>query len=994
MDCPNPVFQMKRIQSITFGTLAIVLFVGGNQLAQSVVNDSDSNRNAGTLDSHPGNFSRSNDIDFNRDIRPILSNHCFACHGPDTKTRESGLRLDQPDDLDLEELLSRIQSNDDSDRMPPPESKKPLNKKQIELLQRWIEQGGRYDGHWAFQLPGKADVPNQVHPVDYFVDAALTQRGRSRSKQAEPEILLRRVYLDLTGLLPPLDVVDAFVRNPTQSAYEKIVDDLLSSKAYGERWARRWLDLARYADTNGYEKDRDRSIWPYRDWVIRAYNSDMSFDQFTIEQLAGDMLATSTESQKIATGFHRNTMLNEEGGIDPLEYRYYAMVDRVATTGTTWLGMTIGCAQCHTHKYDPISHDEYFSLMAYLNNVDEPDLFLETDATRKQREHDHKKAAELIADIEKHWPRPKSKKPADSTDSNDFETAFKDWLQKEKNNRALWKVIQPESTKTNLPFLTKQSDGSIFAGGDTTKHDTYDLRFAPTGNAISAIRLEVLPDPRLPGEGPGLTFYEGRKGDFFLAEFQVLANDGQRIGFAKVTETYAKNQFGSNRVAAELATDGDFQSGWSIAGQQGSRNVAVFNMAKPFKADKPFTIRMEFGRHFASSLGKFRISVANEKKTLLATNLSDEDAKLLDSKQPLSEQALRKSFVLQAPQLIQQANRIRQWSKHHRGVSTLVLKERPSGQGRPTQLYHRGEFTQPKHRVQPKLPTALLAGSVEKPQPRNRLEFARWLVSDRNPLTARVVVNRQWAAFFGTGLVETLDDFGMQGTPPTHPELLDYLAVYLMNQDWSVKKVHRLIVTSKTYQQSSNALLQDSNSDRWLARFPRRRLEAEIIRDASLQAAGILNLKMYGPPVRPPQPEGAAPNFSQSKWKASQGKDRFRRSIYTYQKRTAPFEMLLTFDGTSGESCIARRDVSNTPLQALTLLNDPMFVEIAGAFGNRMESVDGKLENKIRTGFRWLLTRQPSTTELEALTRFYQTHRDWTALARVMLCLDEAITKN
>ena len=931
-------------------------------------------------------FGTENKIDFNRDVRPILSNHCFVCHGPDKKAREAGLRLDRRENVDFEEVQSRISSDDSSERMPPSHTNKPLNAKQISILNKWINQGAKYDIHWSFRPISNPKVPEKIHPIDYFVDRALDQRALKRSKRAEPAVLVRRLYLDLIGLPPPLEVVEQFEANPTAQAYEALVDKLLQSPRYGERWARRWLDLARYADTNGFEKDRDRSIWPYRDWVIRALNEDLPFDQFTIEQLAGDMLPNATESQRIATGFHRNTMLNEEGGIDPLEYRYYALVDRIATTGTTWLGLTLGCAQCHTHKFDPITHQEYFSLMAYFNNADEPQLFLQSKKHRDQRANDLRQAQTLIGKLEKSWP-------ANSKSGKDLKSAFANWKAAEKDNLTPWTTIAPVAMSTNLPFLQLEKNNVIFARGDTTKHDTYRLKFSPQKNQITAIRLEALPDPRLPGGGPGMTYYEGTKGDFFLAEFTLKLEDGTPFKWGRITETYAKNRFGKNPVSARLATDGDFQSGWSIAGRLGTRQAAVFNLARPIPAGKAFTIVMEFGRHYSSSLGKFRLSVANERKAINASTLTDSQAKWLSASDPSSKQKLLRHFLMRAAPVQKQADRIRNLLKTNRGVSTLVMQERNYSQQRKNHIYHRGEFTQPKELVSVGIPEVLIGKNRNK-MPQNRLEFARWVVSKNNPLTARVVANRHWAAFFGTGLVPTLGDFGMQGSPPSHPELLDFLASTLIKNRWSLKKLHRLIVTSQTYQQTSVLSASQQKQMVWLPAFPRRRLEAEIIRDTALQAAGILNLKMFGPPVRPVQPAGAAANFQKSVWRPSPGRERFRRSIYTYQKRTAPFAMFMTFDGTSGESCIAKRNISNTPLQALTLMNDPMFMEIAKAFGQRMDSENELIEKKIEIGFRRLLTRKPDPAELQMLKLFYVRHRDWTAVARVLLCLDEAITKN
>ena len=920
----------------------------------------------------------SGQVSFNDDVRPILSNHCFACHGPDEATREAGLRLDVANDVDTAELLQRIASDGADFVMPPPRHNKPLTKQSRNVLKRWVEGGANYEKHWSFVAPKKPAVPADVHAVDFFVDRKLAKNKLKRSAKAEPATLIRRVYLDLIGLPPTTEQASAFIRDPTRENYEAIVDQVLASPRYGERWARKWLDLARYADTNGYEKDRDRSIWPYRDWVIRAINEDMPFDQFTIEQLAGDMLPDATQSQLVATGFHRNTMLNEEGGIDPLEFRYRAMTDRVATTGTTWLGLTTECAQCHTHKFDPITHEDYFGLMAYMNNADEPDLYLKRANEAEKRDARIAKAEKLTRELKSHWPKSTEEKK-----QPEFETAFDEWRKEQYASLVSWHTITPKSMTTNMPHLTQEADGVIFASGDITKADRYELKFEANEIPVTAIRLEALPDTRLPFGGPGMTYYEGKGGDFYLTEIEATLEDGKVLAWGKASATYAGNAFGGKGVGAQLSVDGDIQSGWSIAGRAGFRHVAVFNLKDPIPAGSAFTLTMKFGRHFASSLGKFRISVAKSERELSAIEISDH---------AMDRKKLEQIFLMQAKPVEKHANEIRNLLHPLQGDSTLIMRERSADNPRKTHLHHSGEYTQPKHEVQPRLPEAIFA-DFQSP-PKNRIEFAKWLVSRDNPLTARVVANRQWAAFFGTGIVKTVADFGMQGESPSHPELLDFLAVELMDKGWSIRKLHRLIVTSETYQQSSKFENPNANAERLLQRFPRRRLEAEIIRDASLAAAGLLSEKMYGPPVKPPQPAGAAANYSKSNWKASEGVDRYRRSIYTYQKRTAPFAMYTTFDASSGESCLAKRDVSNTPLQALTLMNDPMFVEIADTLGKRMSEIEGDDGVKIEAGFQWLLIRKPNEDEMQMLRAFHDKHPDWTSVARVLLCLDEAITKN
>ncbi|MGI9243392.1 MAG: DUF1553 domain-containing protein, partial [Verrucomicrobiales bacterium] len=515
---------------------------------------------------------------------------------------------------------------------------------------------------------------------------------------------------------------------------------------------------------------------------------------------------------------------------------------------------------------------------------------------------------------------------------------------------------------------------TIFAGGDTSKHDVYSIQFAPQQNPITALRLEALPDDRLPARGPGTTYYEGRKGDFYLTEFKIAGST-----IASATESYSKNRFGNNPVSAKLATDGDIQTGWSVADRVGARHVAVFVLEEPLPAGQPIDLEMHFGRHYASSLGKFRVSATSSSQGPIASNRDPLVGRLLakDSLTGPERELLFEAFLMQQPALAAQAERIRKLRQPPAGTLTLVMQERPPGHPRKTYLHHRGEFLSPRQAVSPRIPDAIFPPGA--PLPKDRLEFARWLVSGTNPLTARVVANRHWAAFFGQGIVTTLDDFGMQGELPTNQPLLDYLAVSLVENGWSLKKLHREIVLSAAYRQKE---------------LPRTRLEAEIIRDSALRIAGSLSDKMYGPPVRPPQPGGVTEvAYGSPKWNASSGADRSRRSIYTYQKRTAPFAMFTTFDGGSGEAGIARRDRSNTPLQALTLMNDPMFLEISEAFGKSIAGTPGDDQTRIRLAFRRALTRQPEDSELAKLVGFHEQHQNWTALARVLLSLDETITK-
>jgi len=1082
------------------------------------------------------------EVDFNRDVRPILASKCFACHGPDKESREAKLRLDDrasavkkeaivPGKLEDSEFHYRIRSDDPDEVMPPPKSHATLTAKEKDLLDQWIKEGAKYDKHWAFVPPVALAPPGKDskwarNEIDSFVLENLEKHDLKPSPEADRYSLIRRLYLDLTGLPPTPLEADKFVNDKGPNAYENLVDSLLKSSRYGEKWAREWLDLARYADTNGYEKDRPRNIWPYRDWVIRALNADMPYDQFTIEQLAGDMLPNATNDQKIATGFHRNTQLNEEGGIDPLEFRFYAAVDRVATTGTVWMGLTTGCAQCHTHKYDPITHDEYYGLMGLLDNVDEPDLLLYTDAQTKQKSDLEKQIDQKIKDIQKNNP--------------DFEQAFATWRKTEEPKATSWRTLEPDSMKTNLPKLEVLEDGSIFSSGDVTKRDVFDLNFT-SQQAITALRLEVLPDDRLPNRGPGRCYYEGRKGDFFLSEFSVHAN-GKKQEIINPTSTFGKISIGGGSAKASNVTDGDGSSGWSTAGQQGKANHLILPLGKPIPANTTFSIQMLFERHFVVSLGRFRISASSTAKQPKAQSLGVEMERVLSLKKqasPMDLSSLRslylekvylekpiaqnKETVGKSTQWIWNAksNRPKEtlffskrfelqeipesaeifftcddkvefflnghaigstdlWSKpvtstlkkhfrkganfltakasnqaglagliaqlslkskngktqrvasdaswkfvpqlsnskskdwHTRDLQnaqpavvvgkygdkpwgslnlstqgpakkpntitqlrnrlpkpnhTLIMLERPKDNPRPTKLRHRGEYTNPKHEVPSGIPE--IFNLQNRNEPANRLEFARWLVSTDNPLGDRVTVNRAWRSFFGYGLIRTSGDFGTQAPAPDHPELLDWLAVEFRKNGMSLKKLHRLIVTSSIYRQSSKAskkLLDLDPQNRLLARGPRFRLSGELIRDHMLAASGKLSSKMFGPGVYPPQPLSVlAHAFGNKGWNASKGEDRYRRSVYTFVKRTAPFAGYMTFDGSSGENCLARRDRSNTPLQALTLLNDEMFLELARAVG---KEVHLQKKDPVLTLFRRFLTRPPSPEETKTLQAY------------------------
>jgi hypothetical protein len=890
--------------------------------------------------------------------------------------------------------------------MPPPSAKNPLSPEQKRILREWVKRGAEYTQHWAFVAPKSPAVPEVKgaswarNAIDRFVLARLEKEGLKPAPEAEKLTLLRRVYIDLIGLPPTPAEADAFLADTRPGAHERVVERLLASPAYGERWGRKWLDLARYADTNGYEKDRPRSMWPWRDWVIRSLNANMPFDEFTLRQLAGDMLP---EKDEVATGLHRNTMLNEEGGIDPLEFRFHAMTDRVSTTATTWLGLTLGCAQCHSHKFDPFSQTEYYQFMAFLDNADEVTIDVPNERVKTRREAALRKVRDAEAALASKFPGGEKAR----------EEAFQKWLKAEKAKAVVWRVMRPAKARSNLPLLTIEKDGGVFCSGDMSKADTYEVTFRNVREGITALRLEVLADGRLPNGGPGRVYYEGPFGDFFLSEVTVLA-DGKPV---KLVD--ASNSFASGGSTAKAALDGNKQTGWSINGGQGKDHHAVFRLEKPLGKVKELTVRLLCERYYAAGLGRFRISATTGSTPAVARALPLDADELLLTKEP--GERLRQIHLMAAPELAkvrQEVDALRRAVPAY--PTTMVFRERPAHHPRPTHRRHRGEFLQVREKVSPGTPQAL---GLPKDAPKDRLGFARWLLSAENPLTARVVVNRHWAAFFATGVVGTVQDFGTQGELPSHPELLDWLAAEYRTSGWDTKRLHRLIVTSATYRQSSAvtaALREKDPKNRLLARGPRLRLEAEQIRDAVLSASGLLHMKLGGPSVFPPQPanvttEGA---YGRLDWKVSPGLDRYRRGLYTFMKRTAPFAMAGTFDGPSGEFCVAKRESSNTALQALTMLNDQAILEAAQEMGRRAMTDYGSVNDRVRIMFRRVLTRAPTPQERDMLLRFVLAQKArakakafdaaalagagpgdvneraaWVALARVLFNLDEFIVR-
>jgi mono/diheme cytochrome c family protein len=992
-------------------------------------------------------------IDFGRDIQPVLAKHCHACHGPDEQ--EGNLRLDEKDAAlqggDSGKLLvagksgqslimERIAATDESVRMP--QKGNPLPAETIALLKRWIDEGATWPQrasaddprrhHWAFQPPQRPALPvlesaSEFHnSIDAFVFARLEKEGLRPSPEADKQALLRRLSLDLTGLPPTPEEADAFMADRAPDAYDRVVDRLLAGPHYGERWARRWLDLARYSDTNGYEKDRPRSIWPYRDWVIAALNADMPFDQFTVEQIAGDMLPGATPQQRIATGFHRNTMINEEGGVDNAEFRFASVVDRVATTGTAWLGLTLGCCQCHSHKFDPISQKEYYQFFALLNNADEPELNVPSPEVEQRRQGIAAEIAELEARTK-------------ATAGDDIETAFAVWEQQAAQKAKRWTVLAPHQVVSQKEAtLTVLADGSTLASGDIPNNDTTFVHL-PLVNAprkITAIRLEVLPHESLPNGGPGRAVFDsggGPKGDFLLSEIEAALLSTEKpepLKLQNATQSYTQE----GRSAAK-AIDGVLDTGWSVKGKIGEPHRAVFELSEPLEVGPGKTLQITLFQEYIHqmTIGRFRLSVTGDDLPAAAHEGPAEiEAALLVPRNERTgeQQTLLRDYFLRvvAAQTAEMRKKIAALQASLPPlVPTLVMQERLPANARVTRIHQRGEFLRPQEVVQPGVPSVLHPLRKEQ-ENATRLDLARWLVDPKNPLVGRVSVNRAWQAFFGRGLVRTSEDFGTQGARPSHPELLDSLALEFTHRGWSQKALHRRIVLSRTYRQSSRVTSENLARDPYnelLARGPRLRVEAEMVRDLALAAGGQLTEQIGGPSVYPPQPPGGAGiSYGSAEWKTETGANRFRRGIYTFAKRTSPYSTLATFDAPSGETCIARRERSNTPLQSLTLLNDTVFVEAAQALSRlAMQETAATPLERVTLLFRRCLTRSPTVDEAAPLVQFYEKElvrlkagelsaaaivgdakngpagsdlnewAAWTLVARAVLNLDETITK-
>ena len=955
-------------------------------------------------------------VEFNRDIRPLLSDNCFACHGPDTQKVKGGLRLDVRDQAVKpaksgkvalvpgrpaeSELVRRLLTTDADDLMPPAESHKTLTTAQKELLQRWIAEGAEYQGHWAYTPPVRPEIPPGAAAIDFLVRQRLTELGWSPSPEADRRTLIRRLSFDLLGLPPKPEDVRAFELDTAPQAYERLVDRMLASPHYGERMAIGWLDVVRFADTIGYHSDTPRNVWPYRDYVIRAFNSNKPFDQFTREQLAGDLLPQPTLDQKVASAFNRLLLTTEEGGAQEKDYESRYLTDRVRAVGAVWMGQTLGCAQCHDHKFDPVLARDFYSMGAFFADVKEPIIgrredgaFVPTEAQAVELA----RHAETVDQLQRTFEGPHP----------ELEATFQRWVAEqtaawEQGNR--WTNQAPATASSAGGAQLKVRDNrSVLVSGPKPDQDTYSLSFTSLPAAVVGLRLDVLPDDSLPAKGPG----RAGNGNFVLTEVVARVErtgaDSRPVAFASArasweqTTLVEKNPYGV--WSASSVIDGDVKgnsAGWAVLPEVGKPQQLILGLREPLTLAEGETLVVELQQNHGNgshTLGNFRLAASTDPEAIRSPASwppPKEIAELIrvpaDQRDAAHAQKLWAQFRDKTPELAPMRQQLADAKKARADFEATVprcLVTEQNEKPRVVRILPRGNWLiETGDVVAPAVP-AFLTNTVPVSagdRRLNRLDLANWLVAPQNPLTARVVMNRTWRQFFGQGVSKVLDDFGAQGEPPRNPALLDWLACEFRESGWDVKHMVRLIVLSQTYRQTSTAspeqLARDPDN-RELARQGRWRVEAELVRDNALSVAGLLVPVVGGPSVKPYQPEGYWENlnFPTRNYDASAGADQYRRGLYVWWQRSYVHPSMLAFDAATREECAAERNRSNIPQQALVLLNDPSYVEAARALAARVLQEGPKdPAERLKWAWRQALAREPLPAELDTVSALLKKH--------------------
>jgi hypothetical protein len=942
-------------------------------------------------------------VSFSRDILPMLSDNCFHCHGPDEKNRKADLRLDtregalephegtaavRPGHPASSELVARILSKDPDEIMPPPKANKKLTPAQKELLQRWIAEGAPWGRHWAFERIERPTVPSpavqQAHPVDAFVQTRLAEEGLELAPEAAPHTLLRRLSFDLTGLPPAPETARRFLAHPDSETWKTLTLELLQSNAHAERMAMWWLDAARYSDTDGYQSDATRNNWPWRDWVVDAFKRNLPFDQFTLEQFAGDLLPNASSQQTLATCFHRNHMGNGEGGRDPEESRVDYVIDRVNTVGTLWLGLTLGCTQCHSHKFDPISQTDYYSLSAFFNSIDEDGKAGPGAKPLLSVQSPH--SSQPIAEAEQLLSQRKGEEMAARSAA---QTPFQPWLENQfkraQKGFQAWHPLQGATESVEGSVLNQNPEGIVTASGPNPRQDDYRIIAPATHPNVTGLRLEVIP----PKDG---LCGRSESGNFILTDvkLQVRRRGTAQVREVPISEAHAdaesdpKKHNGYGKISDVL--DDDPRNGWTLSDSTPSQpHTAIFALpeALTLAADEEFIFEL---RHRSTegnaNIAQFRISTTDQPGSAVrklgptpleelalsgATSSKALPSKLVDS---LFEQFLASNPAYQPAQnaLLLAKRQLDEFKKSAGPLNVMVLAELK--QPRDTHVLIRGNWD----RKGPKVTPGALPAIAPWPEglEKNRAGLARWIVSKENPLAARVAVNHLWQICFGQGLVRTPEDFGLQGERPTHPELLDWLAMELIEHQWNLRHILQLITSSRTYRQSSissEALLARDPDNRLLARGSRYRLPSWMLRDAALQLSGLLNPTLGGPPVRPYQPEGVWEEITMGRfhYEPSQGAAQYRRTLYAFWRRSAAPTFL--FDSAQRRVCEVRTPRTNTPLQALTLLNDETQLEASRVLAQNLVRTEPNAEARIEALYQRILLRPPAPREKSVALR-------------------------